>query len=206
MKSDALRVGIDFDNTLIDYDAVFADAARQRGLVGNGFVGSKREVRDHIRLLPDGEIAWQRLQGYVYGAGIEAATMFDGVDRFLAQCRDRGIEVFIVSHKTRFGHYDSTGINLRAAAIGWMARHRFFAADGFRIPVHRVVFESTRAAKLAAITAIDCSHFIDDLEEVFADPGFPAGAQPILFATTGGLARGTVCPSWEHIAATVFDD
>ena len=199
-----MRIGIDFDNTLIDYDAVFVAAARERGLIGDDFAGSKREVRDRIRLLPDGEIAWQRLQGHVYGAGIAAATMFAGVDGFLRDCRDRGIEVFVVSHKTRFGHYDSTGINLRAAAVGWMARHRFFAPDGYGIPVHRVFFESTRAAKLRCIEAIGCSHFIDDLEEVFADPGFPTATRPILFAAAGRLPRGTVCASWRQIAAAVF--
>jgi len=29
-----VRIGIDFDNTLIDYDAVFVSAARERGLIG----------------------------------------------------------------------------------------------------------------------------------------------------------------------------
>jgi hypothetical protein len=199
------RIGIDFDNTLVDYDDVFVAAARDRGLVEARFTGSKRELRDHLRSLPEGELAWQRLQGYVYGAGIADATMFDGVDAFLRQCRARRIDVFIVSHKTRFGHYDSTGVNLRAAAIGWMARHRFFSGEGYGISVDRVFFESTRAAKLQRIREIGCTHFIDDLEEVFADPGFPDGIHPILFATRGDFERCVVCPNWRQIGGAVFD-
>jgi hypothetical protein len=200
-----MRIGIDFDNTLIDYDAVFATVARERGLIDGGFVGSKREVRDHIRALPDGETEWQRLQGYVYGAGIQGATMFDGVDAFLRQCRAREVEVCIVSHKTRFGHFDTTGINLRAAAVGWMARNGFFAADGYAIPVARVFFESTRTAKVNCIRAAGCSLFIDDLVEVFADSAFPEETRPILFADTGEVRGGTRCATWAQVAAAVFD-
>ena len=65
-----LRIGIDFDNTIIAYDEVFCAAAKRRGLIAAEFIGGKQAVRDAIRLLPDGELAWQRLQGQVYGKGI----------------------------------------------------------------------------------------------------------------------------------------
>ena len=64
-----MRIGIDFDNTIITYDEVFRAAAQARGLIEKDFGGSKQAVRDAIRLLPDGELAWQRLQGQVYGTG-----------------------------------------------------------------------------------------------------------------------------------------
>jgi hypothetical protein len=201
----AMRIGIDFDNTLVDYDHVFLSAAKERGLVDGAFCGSKRAVRDSIRSLPDGELAWQRLQGYVYGAGISDAIMFDGVEFFLRDCRAKGIDVFVISHKTRFGHHDTIGIDLRRAALDWMAQHEFFCSAGFGIPVERVFFESTRSEKLARIHAVDCTHFIDDLEEVFADPDFPAHTLPILFAATGALRLGSVCPTWQCIAEVVFD-
>jgi len=44
-----MRIGIDFDNTLIDYDRVFAAAAHALGLVSPDFKGSKRAVRDAVR-------------------------------------------------------------------------------------------------------------------------------------------------------------
>ena len=75
-----LRIGIDFDNTIITYDDVFRAAAEAGGLIAPGFSGNKQAVRDAIRLLPDGELAWQRLQGQVYGKGIGGAAMVAGVD------------------------------------------------------------------------------------------------------------------------------
>src|SRR5258708_33248098 len=74
----AMRIGLDFDNTIIRYDDVFLQAARDRGLLGRDFVGTKQQIRDTIRALPGGEVKWQALQGYVYGSGIGGAALFPG--------------------------------------------------------------------------------------------------------------------------------
>jgi hypothetical protein len=201
-----MRIGVDFDNTLIDYDRVFLAAARERGLVAADFAGPKRAVRDAIRQLPDGEAAWQRLQGHVYGAGIGGATLFAGADAFLRRCARAGVALFIVSHKTRYGHHDPARVDLRAAARDWMAAQGFCAPDRAGIPPEHVFFEDDREHKLARIAALGCTHFIDDLEEVFADPCFPPGVCRILFAATGAACCDAVCADWQQIAAAVFGD
>jgi hypothetical protein len=202
-----MQIAVDFDNTLIDYDPVFLAAARERGLVNSRFRGSKRMVRDAIRALPDGEITWQRLQGYVYGAGIEGATPFSGACAFLARCRHEGVPVFIVSHKTQYGHYDPARIDLRQAALSWMTRWGFFAPDRLGIPPGHVHFADTRAAKLAKLAELDCTHAIDDLEEVFADPLFPAGMKRILFGEySDDACCDIVCPTWSGVTSAVFGD
>jgi len=114
--SGGLRIGLDFDNTIITYDAVFLAAARMWGLVGAAFTGGKQAIRDTIRLLPDGELSWQKLQGHVYGKGLAQAEMIAGVDAFLRRCRENKVPIAIVSHKTEFGHHEPDRINLRAAA------------------------------------------------------------------------------------------
>jgi len=204
-KAAVMRIGIDFDNTLVNYDHVFLAAAKRHGLVDAVFDGPKRAVRDRIRLLPGGELAWQRLQGYAYGAGIGGATLFDGAAAFLRECRAKGNEVFVISHKTPFGHHDPRRVDLHAAALDWMAAQGFFRPEGFGLAVERVFFESTRSAKLARIQGLGCTHFIDDLEEVFADPGFPERVHKILFAEAGTLAGGAVCPTWQRIGEVVLD-
>jgi len=201
-----LRLGIDFDNTLIAYDRVFRAQARARKLLSGGFRGSKQAVRDAVRLLPDGEIAWQRLQGYVYGQGIGEAALFAGVDRFLRRCRQAGHTVFIVSHKTEYANYDPTRVNLRAAALGFMEMHGFFDPRRYAIARENVFFEGTRADKLARIAALRCTHFVDDLVEVLTDPGFPAGIERVLFGRAGNTRTPglRVCASWREIAAAVL--
>ncbi len=200
-----MRIGVDFDNTLIDYDHVFVDEARARGLVDPAFAGSKRMVRDAIRLLPEGELAWQRLQGYVYGKGIAGALLFAGARDFLSRCRERRIALFIVSHKTRYGNFDPDRVDLRQAALEWLERQGFFAPGAALVPRDNVFFADDRAAKVAKIAALDCTHYIDDLEEVFADPGFPRGVRRILFAAHDSPHADAVCRGWDEIAAAVFD-
>ena len=201
------RIGIDFDNTIVGYDKVFLVAARDRQLVDDHFVGDKRAIRDAVRLLPDGELKWQRLQGYVYGTGINNAVMFDGLDRFLRRCHSERHTVIIVSHKTEYGHFDANHVKLRQAARAWMTAHDFFQEGGYGISSDHIFFESTRDEKLKRIADLACTYFIDDLEEVLSDPSFPSSVTRILFAERSVATDQIpyiVCPSWRHIEKVVF--
>jgi len=201
-----LRIGIDFDNTIVTYDEVFCAVAKQSGLIDPGFVGSKQAVRDAIRLLPGGELAWQSLQGQVYSKGIADARMIDGFEAFLRRCHAEGCAVMIVSHKTEYGHYDPDRINLRQAARDWMVARRLLDSE-HGVSAASVFFESSRAEKLARIGELSCTHFIDDLEEVLSDPGFPRGVRRILLSDREqGPADNpfVVCASWSDIEEHVF--
>ena len=203
--SSRLLIGLDFDNTIITYDAVFLAIARKWALVGADFAGGKQAIRDTIRLLPDGELSWQKLQGQVYGKGLAQAEMVEGVDPFLRRCRESNVPVAIVSHKTEFGHQDPDRTNLRDAARAWMSEHGFFRVSGYGIASDSVYFESTRQDKIARIAQIGCTHFIDDLEEVLSDPTFPSGVERILFSDTAPPSSSCiVCPTWRHIEERVF--
>jgi hypothetical protein len=198
-----MRIGLDFDNTIIRYDEVFAAEAAARGLLPAGFGGGKQAVRDAIRQLADGESHWQRLQGHVYGAGIWGACLFPGVAQFFRQARVAGVQVMIVSHKTEHGHFNA--VNLRSAALAWMRGQGFFDPDGFALGGEDVHFAGTRGEKLARIAALRCDVFVDDLPEVLGDPEFPDGVKRILFA--GQAPPGApwlVCPSWPAITQAVF--
>ena len=64
-------------------------------------------------------------------------------------------------------------------------------------------FEGTRAEKCARIAALGLTHFIDDLVEVFEDPGFPNTCQRWLFAPDGAPAQSPadrVFGAWNAIA------
>jgi hypothetical protein len=201
----SLRIGIDFDNTIISYDDVFRAAAAAGGLVAAGFSGNKQAVRDAIRLLPDGELAWQRLQGQVYGKGIGGATVVAGVATFLRRCRAEGCAVMVVSHKTEYGHFDPDRVNLRKAALDWMAGQGLLGGD-HGIAGADVHFESTRADKLRRIAALSLTHFIDDLEEVLSDPEFPPNVERILFADGAQPASlpYVSCSTWRDIERQIF--
>jgi hypothetical protein len=162
-----LRVGIDFDNTLAGYGKVFRAEAERLGLLPPGFAGDKTAVRDALA-----EEDWQRLQGQVYGRLMPRAELIAGAEAFLIRCRAEGARAFVVSHKTRYGHFDPARVDLREAARAWMRDQGFF--DRLGVAPEDVFFEETREAKVARIATLGLDHFIDDLKEVLDHPAFPA--------------------------------
>ena len=178
-----VRIGIDFDNTIICYDKVFAAAASQRGLVSGEWRGSKTDLRDHLRSRPGGELAWQGLQGWVYGKGIDEAEIFPGLSDFLAACRQSKSSVYIVSHKTKFGHQDPDRTDLRVAARGRLQTAGVIGSADSALTVDDVYFEDTIAAKVDRLAMLNLDIFIDDLVEVFEQPRFPKETRSILFGS-----------------------
>lgn len=177
-----MRIGIDFDNTIICYDDVFINLAKFLLLVPPDYQGSKRELRDRIQLFPNGDLIWQRLQGKTYGALIGQATLFAGFKEFIETCNQlEDIEVFIVSHKTELGHFDENHINLRVAAREWLRDHGFFNKGSFHVSEDNIYFETTREEKIKRIETLQCTHFIDDLIEVLESPSFPKNTMRIFF-------------------------
>ena len=202
-----MRIGIDFDNTIAGYDRVFHEQAMTRELIAPDTPMVKKAVRDRIRQRPGGELEWQRLQGHVYGAGMPGAELIEGVREFVETCRAASLPVYIVSHKTEFGHHDELRINLRDAARAWMLAQGFFESDGLGFEESDIFFESTRDEKIRRIDDLECTHFIDDLEEVFRDPAFPKRVRALLFNTdqpSPAAGPFSVFTHWNEIRGHVF--
>ena len=49
-------LGVDFDNTIVDYATLILKVAMKRHLVSGNIDGGKKSLRDAIRILPNGEI------------------------------------------------------------------------------------------------------------------------------------------------------
>ncbi|MDP6564720.1 MAG: hypothetical protein QF578_07845 [Alphaproteobacteria bacterium] len=196
-----MRIGIDFDNTIAGYDALFVSLAEEQGLFARAPAG-KTELRDALRRRPDGEMAWRRLQAMAYGPRMAAAALLDGADDFIRACHADGHRVRIVSHKTRFANYASDGTDLRQAATAWLDEQGFFDAGDLGLRPDDVFFEDTRAAKVDRIHDLGCDWFIDDLPEVFAEPGYPAATRAVLYdphATAAADAAILHCRHWHEI-------
>jgi hypothetical protein len=195
-------VGVDFDNTIADYDDLMHAIAVERGLVSAGFTRNKKLIRDAIRALPDGESHWRGVQVTAYGPRMGDARLIEGVREFFLACRRRGIDVYIVSHKTEYANFGDATVNLREAAAAWLDQQGFFDEQGIGLPRERVFFESTRAEKIERARSLGATHFIDDLEETFGEDTFPSEVEKILFASHGQpttLSDAVSFPSWREI-------
>ena len=199
-----MRIGVDFDNTLAGYDHLFAEAARGRGWTEVPLDRGKQALRDALRAGPDGENNWRSLQAEVYGARMAEAKLMDGVADFFGHCRERGVTVSIVSHKTRYAAADPGGVDLHTASLDWMTAHGFFADDSFALDPGQIFFEASRVEKLTRIAASGCTHFIDDLEEVLLAPEFPKGVRRYLIGATVETPGLTSFINWRDITDDIF--
>jgi hypothetical protein len=199
-----MRIGIDFDNTIVCYDGVFHAAALERGLIPGHLGRDKNSVRDHLN---GGGRAdeFTELQGYVYGARMDLAAPYPGLADFVTAARKAGHELFIVSHKTahpiRGPKHD-----LHAAARAFLAARGLIGQSSGIDPAH-VFFELTKETKAARVETLRCDVFIDDLPEIFALTEFPKNIRRILFDPERQLAaiarqrQLERCSSWAEIAA-----
>ena len=198
-------IGIDFDNTLVSYDTLFHRVACAQGLIPADLPVSKTAVRDHLRATGR-EALWTEMQGTVYGARLAEAEAFPGALNFLKACRQRGIPVRIISHKTR-QPYLGARHDLHAAARAWLQQHGL-TGPATGLADEHVFFELTKAAKLGRIDACGCTHFIDDLPELLNDPAFPTEVARFLFdpqnahAAAGNVSRHS---SWTSLHASLLE-
>lgn len=202
-----MNIGIDFDNTIAQYVTSFGEVAMEEGIIdGNWECKGKTELRDHLRRQPNGEKTWMKLQGLVYGKYMYRAEMFFGVANFLLKCKAQNHSVFIVSHKTEYGHFDPEKISLRQEALKWMETKRFFDPEYFGLDMEDVFFADTREEKINIIARLKCSWFIDDLPEVFEEKHFPDSSQKILFGSykPEQFQNITVLNSWRKISEKIL--
>ena len=197
-----MRIGIDFDNTIVSYDRLFHKVAAEQEVIPRDLAATKLAVRDYLRRI-DKEDVWTEMQGYVYGSRMgEAEAYPDAVD-FLIWARDSGIETFIISHKTEYP-FRGPRHDLHAAARGWV-HDSLKAAGRALVPPERVFFETTKDAKLDRVRQTKCNVFIDDLPEILLAPAFPENVDRILFDPDAHHRRGRdglfTLGSWSDIRA-----
>ena len=202
-----MNIGIDFDNTIASYDKLFHEVALDEDYIDRSWDGSgKTKLRNYLRSQPDGEKTWMKLQGLVYGKYMHCAEMMPGVANFILSCKLRNHKVFIVSHKTEYGHYDLERIPLRKEALKWMKSNRFFDPEYFGIDKKNVFFAETREEKVEKIAHLKCNWFIDDLPDVFKENHFPSKTKKILFGFSDPelLNDTVVLGSWRNISDKIL--
>ena len=118
-----MRIGIDFDNTIANYDSVFWRIAVKYRLIKKDWHGNKELLRKKI-IKDKNEEAWKKLQGLVYGKYMHLAELSPGFTNFLLKSRLLGTKIFIVSHKTIYGHYDINKVPLRQVASKWIIKKK----------------------------------------------------------------------------------
>jgi FMN phosphatase YigB (HAD superfamily) len=193
-----MRIGFDFDNTIVSYDALFHKVAVEQGVIHEEVPVNKLAVRDFLRKAGQEDI-WTEMQGYVYGARMSEAQSYPEVIAVMKRLRDAGHTLAIMSHKTRHP-YRGKQYDLHAAARDWI--QRYLCVEGAAlIPSNQIFFELTKEEKLARIGNFGCDVFIDDLPEILLAEQFPAATKRYLFDPEqhhrqANLPDIHIVPSW----------
>jgi len=198
-----MHIGIDFDNTLVDYSDVFTHYAKRLTETPDAVLTDKNALKTLLQSKKDGNTHWTKLQCIVYGEGIVNAKFATGAMQFLIACRRKNIPVSIISHKTKTCAEGKLH-DIRTPAYSFLTRHEFYSKTD--ISPDAVFFEETRYDKLLRIKREHCTHFIDDLIDVFDDSMFPKGVAKILYATTSSANNRDVLhfTSWKDIQNYFF--
>ena len=161
------RIGIDLDNTLIDYSESLPKILRKFGLDPQL---SRNEVRAMLQNKNGTDLLWQEIQASLYTTGLENAQIADGSIKFVKNLQLRKCEIFIISHKTKTTQVRFGGIDLHQLAFDWLKNSK--------LPLDFVIntnlfFSETLALKVKKIKSLELFLFVDDLIEVIEHLDFP---------------------------------
>lgn len=176
-----MHIGIDLDNTIIDYHNLFAERAFSLGYIDYSQKLTKDVVKNKIKELQDGEKKWGILQSEIYSEGIRDASVMIGFPEFVAACQKSRINLSIISHKTKLNPNDPFQRDLKQAAQDWMQTNQFFDSRGFDFNLNQVFFADSIEQKISTIANQQCTHFIDDLLSILLHPDFPENTCKILY-------------------------
>ncbi|AAZ21356.1 hypothetical protein [Candidatus Pelagibacter communis] len=167
-----MLVGIDLDNTIINYDSVFKNILNKKTSIKDNHKKILKKKLQSVSLN-----LWTKTQGEVYGMYIHRAKLSDNFQKFLDFAKKNSIKIIIVSHKTKFPIIGKK-INLHNAAISFLnkniKRYKF-------IKNKDIFFEETLNNKLKKIKELDCDFFIDDLNKILNHKKFSKVTEKIFF-------------------------
>jgi len=193
-----VKIGIDFDNTIINYHHVFHSLACEFSYISVDTPKDKEQVKQAIIAHYGNDLHWQELQSIAYGKAIFQAEAFDGVLVALESLKKQGHELFIVSHKSVASHYDPT-VHLREYALDWLTKS--LIVNETLIHDTSLFFLDNLEDKISTITNLDLDIFIDDLDLVILHPNFPKKTIAIGFGENK-LSTAERCHDWQQCLQT----
>ena len=168
-RRDVRRIGLDLDNTLIDYSAAYAHFAPDFGITA---LNPTRDViRAQLRLDDARDERWQEFQSRLYTEGLNFAQPEPALGQLMAACAEASIEVFAVSHKTERGPELFGALDLREPAEEWIFA---YATDLTPLTRERIYFADSLEAKVEQISVLQLDVFIDDLPRVLQHAHWPS--------------------------------
>lgn len=177
-----MKLGVDFDNTLVNYDGLFYRTGLETGWIPEWVGRSKQAVKSYL-IQQNQEHRWTELQGIVYGETIKYASPYPGSFDTLNELKTSGAALFLVSHKTQYPIIGKKR-DFHQAAQNWLVQH------GFIELFDAIYFCPEKDTKIQKITDLQLDAYIDDLPDILMHRHFPPATQRVLFDSGKTLYQG----------------
>ena len=170
-----IKLAIDLDNTIINYDDLFYKAARNTLRIHSN-IKNKENIKKLI-IKKYNEKKWTEIQSTVYSRKIFQAKIFPGFINEIKKL-SKYCEIFIVSHKTLWPIYGKK-INLHNKTKKFLKKKKISFCKNSLIKEENIFFETTKEKKIKRIKRLKPHYFIDDLESILKS--IPKSVNKILF-------------------------
>lgn len=179
-----MKLGVDFDNTLVDYDGIFYRAGLETAWIPENIGSSKQAVKSYL-IKQNEEHKWTELQGIVYGETIKHASPYPGAFDTIHALKARAAEVVLVSHKTQYPIVGEKR-DFHQAAMSWLSQH------GFIELFDAIYFCPEKDDKIQKITDLQLDAYVDDLPDILLHQHFPQATRKVLFDSGKTLFPGLI--------------
>ena len=193
-----MRIGFDFDNTIVDYDLVFTQIANELNLE---YLGSpKNSIKNYYEVELGQPNSWKKIQFKVYCELISKIAPSEKFISLLNWLINNNHDIFIVSHKTQNIKINNKNLKLQPAKK-WIEDN---------IPIfnkERIFFESSAIAKIRKIKSLNLDFFVDDLMTILNHRQFPQITKKILFnSSLDKLNKIYIASNWDEVKKYIIDE
>lgn len=166
-----IKIGIDLDNTIIDYQNSFKKYLKERKIYLK--VINKNKIKQICDNNPKIE-SWTKAQEEIYGKYISSAKPFKYFKKFEKFALSNNIKLYIVSHKTKYSQF-SKKYNLHYSSNNWLKKN-------INKNKYKIFYVDSVVNKIKKIQKIKPNYFIDDLIKIFKCKQFPKKVKKIYFS------------------------
>lgn len=166
-----IKIGIDLDNTIINYHNSFKKYLRERRIL------LKNINKEKVKFIANNNSKiknWTEAQEEIYGKYIVFAKLFKFFEEFEKFALNKNMKLYIVSHKTKYSQF-SKKYNLHTQSNKWIKKNIIKGK-------YQIFYVNTINEKIKQIAKIKPNYFIDDLLEVFDNKNFPKNVKKIHFS------------------------
>lgn len=156
-----MRIGIDIDNTILDYSEAFVEEARLLPGLEKVRKSTKADLKSIVTTCL-GKEEWTLLQGRVYSRVPSGVEIYSGFSEVLRTLVDAGHHVSYMSHKSRYPILGPQ-IELRKPVTDYLYAKQLISHSETLVTLR---FFETKEEKIQAIIDAGFDFYIDDLREI----------------------------------------